>query len=304
MRLFMLSFGVLLIAGPAIALADDLENSFQSLKEAESKKDAAQVKKLAAETCALARQAMSAPAPASEAEKEAWTSRVDHARAIETHTEYALYATAVQAEPAMTVELLTALEQQNPKSKYLDEAYGHLFVALSKTGAAAKIPAVAEKAVANLPDNEDLLLVLADAEMNRKQVDRAHAHAERLVSVLGRHPKPEGISAADWERKRSAALGRGLWIAGITHSDKLEYYEADKDLRAALPLIKGNDQMTAAALFHLGVANYQLGKTFLKKAQVLEAVKFSEQSGAIKSPFSQQAWRNAYVMKTEAAKMR
>ena len=99
-------------------------------------------------------------------------------------------------------------------------------------------------------------------------------------------------------------LGRAHWIAGIVHSEKLNYYEADKDLRAALPLVKGNDAMTAAALFNLGVANYQLGKTMLKKALVVEAAKFSEQCAAINSPFTEQAWRNAAAMKAEAAKMR
>jgi len=163
---------------------------------------------------------------------------------------------------------------------------------------------VAEKAIAHFPDNEDLLLVLADTAMNRKQSDRALGYAQRLLAVLSRHPKPESTSSADWERKRSAALGRGHWIAGLVHSEKTDYAAADKDLRAALPLIKGNEAMMAAALFHLGVANYQLGRLMMNKARVLEAAKFSEQAAAIKGPFSQQAWRNALIMKREAGRMR
>ncbi len=304
MDLSVLSFAVLLIAGPGAKVPDDLEKTFQSLKEAESKKDAAQVKKLAAETCALARQVASMPAPESEEEKEAWAERVAYARDIELHTEYALYATAIQAPPETMVELLSALEQQNPKSKYLDEAYGLYFLTLSQTGAASKIPVLAEKAIAHLPDNEDLLLVLAETAMNRKQSDRALGHAEHLLAVLYKHPKPEGVSAADWERKRSVGLGRGHWIAGLMHSEKAQYFEANKDLRAALPLIKGNQAMVAPALFYLGVVNYQLGRMTMNKAQVLEAAKFSEQAAVIKGPFAEQAWRNAHVMKTEASKMR
>jgi hypothetical protein len=304
MSLPILSFTVLLIAGPVIAGADDLESAYQNLKEAESKKDAAQVKKLAAETCALARQVTSAPAPQSEEEKEAWTRRVAYAREIELQTEYALYATAVQAPPATTVDLLSALEQQNPKSKYLDEAYGPYFVALNQTGAASKAPSIAEKALANFPNNEDLLLVLADTALERKQSDRALGYAKRLVGALSKHPKPEGMSAADWERKRSMVLGRGHWIAGMVYSEKTQYYLADQELRAALPLIKGNEAMMASALFHLGVANYQLGAAARNKARVLEAAKFSEQAAAIKGPFSDQAFRNAHIMKTEAGKMR
>jgi tetratricopeptide (TPR) repeat protein len=304
MNLAALSFAVLLIARAAPTVPDDLENAFQNLQQAESKKDPAQVKKLATETCALARQAASSPAPEGEDEKEAWTKRVAYARDVELHTEYALYATAVQGQPATTVDLLSTLEQQNPKSKYLEEAYGAYILALNQTGAASKIPAVAEKAIAHFPNGEDLLLVLADTALNRQQSERARGYAERLVAVLSKHPKPEGMAAADWERKRSTALGRGYWIAGFVHSEKTQYYEADKDLRAALPFIKGNEAMMAAALFYLGVANYQLGSATRNKARVLEAAKFSDQAAAIKGPYSDQAWRNAQIMRTEAGKMR
>jgi len=304
MNLAALSFAVLLVARAAPTVPDDLENAFQNLQQAESKKDAAQVKKLAAETCALARQVASSPAPEGEDEKEAWTKRVAYARDVELRTEYALYVTAVQDQPATTVDLLSTLEQQNPKSKYLEEAYGAYILALNQTGAASKIPAVAEKAIAHFPNSEDLLLVLAETALNRKQSERAQGYAERLVAVLSKHPKPEGMAAADWERKRSTALGRGYWIAGFVHSEKTQYYEADKDLRAALPLIKGNEAMMAAALFYLGVANYQLGSAARNKARVLEAAKFSDQAAAIKGPYSDQAWRNAQIMRTEAGKMR
>src|SRR5579885_221800 len=190
MNLLTLSFAVLLILEPGIVVPDDLENTFQNLKEAEARKDAAQVAKLAVKTCALARQVMSEPAPESADEKDAWSTHVAYAREIEAYTEYALANTALQATPADTVVLLTTLEQQNPKSKYLDEAYGRYFVALNQASAASKIPAVAEKALTHFPDNEDLLLVLADESMTRQQ--RAHPlrafdHCAQPAPEAGKH---------------------------------------------------------------------------------------------------------------------
>ena len=304
MKLLVVPFVVALAAGPALPQAGDLDTAFQNLQQAETQKDAALVKKLAAETCALARKEAATPAPEAEDEKAAWTKHVAYARDIELRTEYALYATAVQSKPAETVDLIAALETQNPKSKYLDEAYGSYFVALTRTGAAAKIPALAEKALANFPRNEDLLLVLTDQAFNRQQYDRARTYGERLVAAMLSHPKPEGLAAGEWERKRTAALGRGYWVCGLAHFSRQQYLQADEDLRAALPLVKGSDVMTGAALFHLGVANYQLGKTMLNKKRVLEAVKFSEQAAAIQGPYAQQAYTNAHVMRTEAEKMR
>jgi hypothetical protein len=304
MRLSVALSLILLCAGPLLAAPGELEAAFKNLKEAESKKDAALVKKLAGEACALARQAAATAAPEDEDEKEVWKARVEYARGVELYTEYALFSAAVQAPPAVTVELLAALEQQNPKSKYLDGAYGSYVVALNQMGEAAKIPAVAEKALESFPENEDLLLVLADTALSAKQNDRALDYAKRLVAVLGNHPAPEGVPAGDWEAKRNAALGRGYWISGMVRGEGKQFTEADSDLRAALPLIKGNDAMLSSALFYLGVANYDLGTKAKDKARVLEGAKFSEQAAAIKSPYAQQARTNAQAMRTAAAKMR
>jgi len=303
MKPFIAGIAALLIAG-LNPPTGDLESSFQSLKEAESKKDVLLIKTLGAETCALARQAASEPAPESGADREAWAQRIARARDIELYTEYALYSTAVQSQPAVTVNLLSALEQQNPKSKYLDDGYGHYFRALVPTGGASKIPAIAEKAIAHFPENEDLLLVLSDEAMNRKRYDLAQSYAERLLATLRRHALPEGMAPADWQRKKNAAMGRSHWIAGIMHCEKSQFSEGDKDLRAALPLIQGNEAMLAPALFHLGVANYQLSRFTGDKARLLDGMKYSEQAAAIKGPLAEQAWRNAQAMKAELKRMR
>jgi hypothetical protein len=295
---------LVLFAGSFPTLPDDLDSLYQSLKEAQTKKDAAQVKKLAVSVCALARKAQAEPAPTEAAGKDAWTRAVAHAKEIELFTEYALSATAAGAPPATVVDLISTLEQQNPKSKYLDEMYPAYLAALSQTGAASKIPAVAEKALANFPSNDDLLMVVADNAMSRSQSARAGALAERALVVLSRHPAPAGASAADWERRRATLVGRAHWMAGIAHAAKGQDFEADKDLRAALPMVKDNEGITAQILFSLGVSNYNLGRTTANKEKVLEAIKFSERAAAFAGPLQQMAWRNAQVMKTEASRMR
>jgi tetratricopeptide (TPR) repeat protein len=276
----------------------------QNLREAVTQKDSGRVKALTVQACALAREVISAPLPDSDEEKEAWKNRVAFARDVELFTEYALYATAIQAPRATAVDLLATLEQQNPRSKYLADAYGSYFYALHQTGAGAKIPAIAEQAIGNFPENDDALLVLADHTMNRKQTDTALRYAKRLTAVLNKRTRREGMPVAEWERKRAAALGRGYWIAGVIEGEKGQYYEADKDLRAAMPLLGNSDSMRAPALFYLGMANYQLGRMTMKKALVLEGVKFSQEAATIQGPLAQQAWHNALVMKDEAAKMR
>lgn len=289
MKLSTFGLGILLLAGSIAATAQerDLDATFQSLKEAVEKKDSEAVKKLAAETHEIA---------------SADTS--DHGKEVDLYTEYALYATAIQGEPATTVDLLSTLEAQNPKSKYFDLGYARYFVALHQTGAGAKIPAIAEKALANVPDNTDVLKVLTETAMAKNQTDKALGLGKRLVAAASKRPKPEGMPEAEFEKDRNTNLGYGNLVAGLVLTAKTQYFEANKSLRAALPLIQGNQGWVGTCLFQLGIVNYQLGKQLLNKAQVREAAKFSEQAAAIKGPNQQQAWTNAQVMKTEADKMR
>jgi tetratricopeptide (TPR) repeat protein len=248
-------------------------------------------------------QILAAPAPESDEEKAVWTQRVDYAKSVGAYVEYALFATAVGAPPATIVDLISTLEQQNPKSKYLEGAYAPYLVALNQTGAAAKIPAIAEKGLANFPDNVDLLGVLGDAAFAKQQNDRALALATRLIAAFGK-PKPEVVPDAEWTRKRSILLGRGYWTAGVIYGTRNDYNAADKNLRAALPLIQGNTALMSPALFYLGLSNYQLGKLLLNKVRVLEAAKFSEQCAAIPGPYADQARHNALVSRSDADKMR
>ncbi len=304
MKLSVLGMMFLLVAAPLLCRAQELEASYQSLKEAEAKGDAAAVKKLAAETSALARKAAAEAAPADADEKEAWTARVAYAKDVDGQTEYALYEVALKSPPPAMADLLAALEQQSPKCKYLDQAYGSYLYALSQSGGAAKIPVVAEKALENFPENTDLLLVMANSTYAAKQGDKAEAYANRLVDAFGKRTKPEGVADADWEKLKNNSLGRGYWVAGMVSGEKNQYAAADKSLRAALPYLKGNNAMMAPALFTLGTANYNLGKASANKAKVLEGAKFNDQCAAIPGDLAGQASKNSAVMKAEAAKMK
>jgi len=302
-KLLALGILTLLLVRPVVA-GDKLDDTFQSLKDAVAKKDAAQVKKLALELTPVVQAELAAPAPAGDDEKKAWTDRVQYVKSVGEYTEYALYAVAIQSPAAVLVDLVATLEKVNACSKYLNQAYGPYFMALNQTGAAAKIPAIAEEALKEFPENEDLLLVAMENARNHSQADRALAYANRLTAALAKRAKPETMAAADWERKRTAMEAQGYYVAGVIQAQKGVYAAADKSLRAALPLVKGNGAMLGPTLFYLGMADYNLGKMTLNKKLVLEAAQFSEQAAAVPGQFADQARHNALVMKAEADRMR
>ena len=84
--------------------------------------------------------------------------------------------------------------------------------------------------------------------------------------------------------------GLAHYMAGTTLFDQKKLAPADKELRAALPLVEGNDQLKAATLFYAGLANYQM-------KNVPDALKFNQQCAAIKSPFQSKAADNVRAMK-------
>jgi hypothetical protein len=285
--------------------SDDLKAAYDNLKAAEESKDIDAVKKWATESSRQARLMIKSAVPADPAEVAAHQSRVDFARQVETYADYALYVGALRApDAAKRIEMFEALEQQTPKSDYVPQLYSLYAGALTQAGQQNRLYQFAEKGIVRDPNNEDLLAILAEGAMVRKQWDRAATFASRLTTVMSSHARPEGLPAGDWERRRSLMLKSGYYIAGIAYAAANKYPQADKNLRTALPLIEGDQQMTAAALFNLGVANYNLARITHSKPQMKDAVAFSEQCGKIRSPFQDQAIKNAWGMKQELDRMR
>lgn len=67
-------------------------------------------------------------------------------------------------------------------------------------------------------------------------------------------------------------------MTGIVFGIQGKFADCDKVLREALPLLEGNDEYKAGALFNLGIANSRL-------KNVTDAAKFFEQCTAIKGPY-------------------
>ena len=270
MKTWIAAIALCSLAGLVSAAPDELEDSYNSLKDAVAKKDADNVKKLSAQVSKLAHAAEAAPAADDAAKQHA-----DFAKEVDTYTEYALATTAAQPgmEPSKTVELVDQLEAQNPKSKYLD--------------------------LRCLAADVSALSSLAEGA-SAKSPDRALAEANKLIAV-GKRAKPEGAADADWERIKAAALGNGYFIAGAMYAQKQSWADCDRELKDALPYIGKEPNRMGPAQFYLGLCNYQFGRLTQDRSRLMAAQKYSEASAAIPGPMQQQAARNALAIKTELA---
>ena len=280
----------------------DAAGAHACLKIAEAQKDPDLIRQWAVNTFEAAKKAVEAPKPEFEFEdeEEAWNEAVEFAKQVSTYSEYALYAAALQAtDPAKVVELGDALKELNAESQYLPRLNDQYFRSYLVLGETEKAVAVAEEILATDPANEDVLLVVADACMGNKELDKALSYAARVIEVMNAKAAPEGVSPEDWEKKKKDSLGQAHWMTGMIYGNQRKYSQTNKALRQALPYIEDNEEMLAGALFHLGVANFQMGDAGGNQKLILAGFNYTKQCAAIKSPFQAQARKNLKGIQTK-----
>lgn len=282
--------------------AGDMDAAYAALKAAEAKKDSAAVMKYAAATHSAAAKNAQAARKEDEAEDD-HKRAVDYAKQVGVYSEYSLYAAALtEADAQRVLQLGDALEKLNPNSQYIPQAMSRYASAARTANALPKAVEYGERAFARRQFNEDLLLAMADYYLNlpagKQDTNKVVAYSTKIVEFLPVKEKPQGMSDADWDKKKTGVLGLAHWMAGTSLSAQGKWAPADKNLRIALPLVQGNDQLVAGALFHLGLSNYQMGRG--KSAQQMaDATRFFEQCAAMKGPFQAKAKENLAVIKKQ-----
>ena len=279
----------------------DHEVAFGNLKAAEALKDLELIRKWAVQSSDVSRKVMESAAPEDEEEKEQWKQSIERAKGMDTYSEYALFTAAAGAvnQPKQLALMVETLEALNPKSQYLSQIYAPYVYSLQQSGEKDKAITSAETAIGNGHNNEDLLILVAGSYIEKKNPEKVLQYASQVVQSLESKPKPENISDADWDKKKSALLGGAHFMMGVTYSGQNKLAEADKSLRSALPLISGDQQTQAEALFHLGLVNYKLSRAQKNKGRMKDALTFTQQCAAIKSRFQAQARKNLAVIKSD-----
>lgn len=267
---------------------DNTEVAYNNLKVSEAKDDPDGVMKWSAETSKAARKEV-----AGFREGYDDKARLDYAKQVDTYTEYSVYAMSAKAtDPGKIVSLVESLEQRAPQSSYLGKAYGRYLNALQQTGQKEKAGTAAEKELQRDPNNEDVLAFAASYNLQKNNSQETLAYAGKLAEVMQSKPKPDDIADADWAKKKESMLGLAFWMEGVAYNGQHQFAKADKSLRSALPLVKENTQLLPIVLFHLGVADFELGKASKSRAMMQDALKFSQQSAALKSPMQTEAENN------------
>jgi hypothetical protein len=295
-----LALGTLALFLVVSAKANELDDAYQKLKDAQTAKDPDAVLKWAVETSKLAKAEAAGPKLEGFSDED-WPKHIEYAKDLGMQSEYALSSLAAQPglAPEKVAELMDALLAVNAKSTYIPTGVSAYLMALGKTGGADKQIEGATKILNGIPTQEDALNILADNLMAKNKPDQAYTYAARLVTVMKSKAKPEGYSDEDWSKRKSFLLSHGYYDAGITGCMRQIWKDCDTNLRAAIPMVGGQPGMAGPVYFYLGVANYQLAKITTDRTKLQEALKFSEQSAAISGPMQTQARQNVTTMQNE-----
>jgi hypothetical protein len=278
---------------------NDLDSTVAALQVAEVRNDVESVRKYAAASWDAASTAALTPKPTDDDDLADWTKQVEFAKQQMSYAEYVLASQAgSESNARKKAELLRALDQRNPQSKFLVAAKKNLRV--REEANPQQAVALAEKGLADDPNNEDYLMRVANHHMLREdELEKALNYSLRILEVLEKKPKPEGVAAADWEKKKARYSGNANWIIGVVYGKQARYGLSDRYLRAALAYIQDDAQLLAAAYFYLGYDNYALAGQFRDKGRAIEAAKFSKLCLAIDGPYQPLAQKNLEALRND-----
>jgi tetratricopeptide (TPR) repeat protein len=283
-------------AGEKIMAIDpeDLSTALATLKASEAKKDPDLVKKWSNTTAALAQKAIASPQPKDEDAVEDWKKHVDYAKQVNTYSEYAVDAMALQTtDPRKKVDLIESLFDRNPQSQYMAQLLPAAVQALQQINDPDRSTAFAEKVLAKDPNNDEMLLVAANGYSQKgKEPDKVVAYSNKLVEVLGQKAKPDGVAEADWTKRNNVIMCLAHYWPGKVYYTQKKYGAAGKELQAALPLADSNPALKPELLFMLGDSAY-------RQENIMEALKYFQQCAALKSNLQAQAAKNVAVIKSQ-----
>jgi len=273
---------------------DDIDAAQMNFKAAEAKGDKLQAKLWSDNVSRIAQRILVSPPPKDAEQLENWNKRIAIASQYAAQDEYALYKKALDAgDPKQQIKLLDQLLARNPATTYRPQALVVYLNAYRALGDSKNALVTAETILKSNRDNEDALLISAEAYLQRGVTpDVVLTYSATIVELMRTKKKPSGVRQEDWDKKRTLYTGMALWMTGNIHIKQNQFSQADTALRAALPLLTESGQPVASVLFYLGWANYKLD-------HFAEATRFFQQCMAIDSEFREQAAKNLNIMRTE-----
>jgi hypothetical protein len=256
----------------------DVEIAQKSLKIAQDQKDAALIEKWSAIAARAAGNGESASAGA-----------------LQDQLEYLAYAGVARIPDAgRKREAIEEFLKSHKGSRYKTAIEDLYLQSWRESGNAQSTLAAAKRILEQDDSNLTALAIVADSYLQSNEPKMVMVYARKIRAVLEKQPKEEGLTEAEWSRKRAPLLGQAYLMIGNASMQLDRYSDADRSFRAALPYVQDDSRLLSTALFYLSWANHQLGK-------LSEALRFSRQCALIKGPYQAQAAKSVQAISAQIA---
>lgn len=247
--------------------SEDLAAHLNLVRAAQAKNDYARVHKWTTPTMALVQKAMANRPP--ELDDEDWKRRQGELKSYADYLEYALFEAASRDPTPQRLQYVEAFAKAFPQSERMKKLPGLYAIAYQQMNDLPKMMEYAQKAIAAQPDDETMLLLLAETQVGQAQAnvkvrkkasDEAMDLAQRLLKALDAKTKPEGVADADWTKFLNNFRGAGYSIIGRSMMLQDRTTPALKELETAAKLLDDSPQALGPVLYFLGFGYAKLQK--------------------------------------------
>ncbi len=148
----------------------------------------------------------------------------------------------------------------------------------------------AEKAVALLPENHELLIELATGYAKQSKSAQAAKYAKQGIKVLTSATKPEGTDEAAWKSYTSNGLASCYAIVGNVAYEAKDYATAISNLESSVKYFKRN----GLAYYYLGMSYWQQNKVDMAMLDLAKAYLLGGPSSAAAKQYLDNLYKSTH----------
>lgn len=224
----------------------------------------------------------------------------DYAKGVVQYVEYSLITSAMKIQdPKTKLAFLDALRQHYPNGQYANSpaAVDGYVMASQQLGDLSRAVPLMEAALNANPNNpnEGYLYMLAENALEKKDAARTKELSEKLISVMGTKPKPDNLSAEQWEAQKKLFTAYGHFVLGRQLANTENYREAREHLQQAV------EPMQAQGGPRYGILAFYLGICFVKLDvggdNIPQATKWMSVAAQTENPYQAEAKKTLAAIK-------
>lgn len=247
---------------------EDFDVAINALRAAQAKGDFGRVLKWTSISMPL--YAKSQAADTKDLDEEDLKKRNEALKRTIDYLEYALWEACNRDTTADRLKMLEAYAQYFPKNEKVKKLPALYALAYGQQNDAARMLEYAQKAIAANPEDEAMLLLVADSYVSqRTNLPEAVDLADRLTKVMEAKQKPEGAADDAWTKYVDTYKGGAHSVRGRVLMLQDKPAGAIPELQAARKMLAANPASLSPVLYFLGFA-YTRQKKYDDARPILE----------------------------------